>query len=427
MMKHDCFKINIPAPIDGVFVVDGIEKVIISQEIFCTPYFIYKNECIEYKEYSAQGKFQSLKMFTDYKSIDCLKKITMSLDENATFLNSRNEYSNIDVNYQFSSKDRKTRMSKTRPRIYLDIRIYYSQFFQYLRIKGIKSHQKQSVSLLYVLNYLKPELSLQEIKQIIIETVVEEDVLKLVDLIIPDSLPEDTLKTIMLRRSKESNESKEKIISIINKIIDNYLTPDNLHDDCNNDTKFYTYLTMARALFINSNKNYFSNRIDTFPFSMYHFIKYFTLENKNLPLNKFVSSLNIKLFSNVKSGTVRSYFRDYSSIAVQTLSKRSYYDKLSHIRRVQVPINTESEKNELRMSYEYGYFCPFETPESKDVGLVKYSGLSVLVAPDFSIDLEILAPYIYNKCELSNKSEKNTNNYPVLPYNYIIILLNIFQ
>jgi len=83
---------------------------------------------------------------------------------------------------------------------------------------------------------------------------------------------------------------------------------------------------MARALFYNNNNNnnnkYFNHRTDTFPFSMYRFIKYFTLENKKLPSTKFVTDLNFKLFSNVKIGIVRSYFREYTAIAVQTLSKR---------------------------------------------------------------------------------------------------------
>jgi DNA-directed RNA polymerase beta subunit len=109
------------------------------------------------------------------------------------------------------------------------------------------------------------------------------------------------------------------------------------------------------------------------------------LENKNLPLNRFINNLNIKLYANAKSGKVRSYFREYEAISVQTLSKRSYYDKLSHLRRIQVPINNESDNSHLRTSYDYCYFCPFETPESKDVGFVKYFGLSVLVSPDFSM------------------------------------------
>ena len=45
---HGSHEIRIPSPIDGVFIVDGIEKVILSQEIFCTPCFIYKDDCVEY-------------------------------------------------------------------------------------------------------------------------------------------------------------------------------------------------------------------------------------------------------------------------------------------------------------------------------------------------------------------------------------------
>jgi len=164
---------------------------------------------------------------------------------------------------------------------------------------------------------------------------------------------------------------------------------------------------MARALF-NYNNGHFNNRIDIFPFSMYRFIKYFTLENKKISISKFITDLNFKLFSNVKIGIVKSYFRKYTAIAVQTLSKRSYYNKLSHLRRVHIPINTESENSELRMSSEYGYFCPFETPESKDIGLVKYYGLSVLVAPDFTLDKTILNPYINNKMFCSTNEKEYT-------------------
>lgn len=74
-MKHGQYEIKIPAPIDCVFVVNGIEKVIISQEIFCAPCFVYENECVEYKECNAQGKFQSLEIFTDYKYIEYIQKI----------------------------------------------------------------------------------------------------------------------------------------------------------------------------------------------------------------------------------------------------------------------------------------------------------------------------------------------------------------
>jgi len=418
---HGKYEIKIPSPIDGVFIVDGIEKVIISQEIFCTPYFVYKDECIEYKECNSKGNFQSMEMFTDDKYIEYLKKV-LSNKRHPNLSTFKNDHTNIDIYYTFSNNDRKTKLSNIKRHIYLDIRIYYSLFFQLLRIKGIKSHKKQSVSLVYVLHYLKPDLSLNEIKKLIIDVVIGKNIPKNIDIIIPDSLPEDTFEAIISHRK----ESKEEIVSVINRIIDNYIIPDSLHTPLDNaisnntnkdynHIKFYTYLTMARAFF-HPNKEQYNSRFDSFPYSMYRSVKYFTLENKyknknkKFSLNEFVTELNFKLYGNVKTGNVRSYFREYSAIAVQTLSKRSYYDKLSHLRRVQIPINTESENSELRMSYEYGYFCPFETPESKDVGLVKYFGLSVLIAPDFSIDKTVLNNYIHDTFDPSNDEKE----YPVL-------------
>jgi len=62
------------------------------------------------------------------------------------------------------------------------------------------------------------------------------------------------------------------------------------------------------------------------------------------------------------------------------------------------------------MSYEYGYFCPFEIPESKDVGLIKYFGLSVLVTLDFILDKSILNPFIKDEISYSIREKE----YPVL-------------
>ncbi|KAG4082328.1 beta and beta-prime subunits of DNA dependent RNA-polymerase [Neocallimastix lanati (nom. inval.)] len=436
---HDDYEIKIPAPIDGVFVVDGIEKVIISQEIFCTPFFVYKEDHIEYKECNEKGKFQSLEMFTDYSYIVYLKKIMLKqstrskeksekvkLDYhnlgNENYVDLNNEYTNIDIHYRFSNKSREKKLRNMKRYTLLDIRVYYSLFFQELRIKGIKSHERQSISLVYILHHLNPSLSLDEIKNIIVSVVIGENLPKDINIIIPDSFPEETLQSIIARRS----ESHNKILSMVDRMIDSYFTPDYLH--CNgsssNDssyddksTKFYTYLAMARSLFHNEgNVQYYNSRIDTFPYSLYRSIKYFTLENKKLPLDKFIRNLNIKLYGNVKSGKVRSYFREYEAISVQTLSKRSYYDKLSHLRRVQIPINTESDNSQLRMSYDYGYFCPFETPESKDVGFVKYFGLSVLMGPDFTIDEKILEPFIFKYNEIydattqDKKDDDNSNS-----------------
>jgi len=52
----------------------------------------------------------------------------------------------------------------------------YHLIFQYLPVKGIKSHDKWSISLVYVLHYLRLEFSLDEIKRIIIENVIGKNI-----------------------------------------------------------------------------------------------------------------------------------------------------------------------------------------------------------------------------------------------------------
>jgi len=176
-------------------------------------------------------------MYTYYKYIEYVRIIlnTKETDESIKKKIS-NEHTNFDFYYTFSKKKKKKKRSKKKKimkmkrLVLLTIRIYYSLFFQLLGVKGIKSHDKKSISLVYVLHYLKPKFSLSEIKQIIIENVIED-----IKIIIPDSSPEITPK------------SKEEIISIINEMIDSYLTPDSLH--CDRDNKFYTYLCMAKVFF----------------------------------------------------------------------------------------------------------------------------------------------------------------------------------
>ena len=81
-------------------------------------------------------------------------------------------------------------ITKMKRNVLLDIRIYYSLFFQLLRVKAIKSHEKKGILFMYVLHYLKPDFSLSEIKQAIIENVIRKNIPENINLIIPDSSPD---------------------------------------------------------------------------------------------------------------------------------------------------------------------------------------------------------------------------------------------
>jgi len=84
----------------------------------------------------------------------------------------------------------------------LDIRFYYSLFIQELRIKGIKSHERQRISLVYILHHLNPSFFLDEIKNIILSVVIGENLPKDINIIIPDAFPEETLHSIIAHRSE---------------------------------------------------------------------------------------------------------------------------------------------------------------------------------------------------------------------------------
>jgi len=102
-----------------------------------------------------------------------------------------NEYTNIDIHYRFSNKSREKKINMKKYSL-IDIGVYYSLFFQELRIKGIKSHERQNISLMYILHYLNPLLSLDEIKNIILSVVIDENLPKGINIIIPNAFPEET-------------------------------------------------------------------------------------------------------------------------------------------------------------------------------------------------------------------------------------------
>lgn len=97
-----------------------------------------------------------------------------------------------------------------------------------------------------------------------------------------------------------------------------------------------------------------------------------------------LNNIGVKTTENVKSGNLRSYFRVESTGVVQTLSNKSELDMLSHARRIRIACDSSSANTLIRQvhSDEYGFICPFETPEGKEVGLVRYLAMTCLITDD---------------------------------------------
>lgn len=115
--------------------------------------------------------------------------------------------------------------------------------------------------------------------------------------------------------------------------------------------------------------------------------EYNTLEG----LFKVCSNFQNILYKELKSGKIQTRYVIDTNKAIQTLSRKSEIDTISHKRRIKTIINTGTTNVELRGidRQAYGFICPFETPESKEVGLTKYLALTCLIT-DYCNETELL-------------------------------------
>jgi len=90
---------------------------------------------------------------------------------------------------------------------------------------------------------------------------------------------------------------------------------------------------------------------------------------------------------------------------------------LSHVRKIKLPFNNESLNINIRKinARTIGYYCPFETPESKEVGLIKYLAITTVISPYTNINLDSLfSKYVsidLNSIIINDTSENNISNF----------------
>lgn len=66
----------------------------------------------------------------------------------------------------------------------------------------------------------------------------------------------------------------------------------------------------------------------------------------------------------------------------QVLARLPYIATLSHLRKINTPIETKGKQNKPRQLHntQYGYFCPAETPEGETCGLIKHLALTTITS-----------------------------------------------
>ncbi|KAL6631847.1 hypothetical protein U3516DRAFT_736774 [Neocallimastix sp. 'constans'] len=80
--------------------------------------------------------------------------------------------------------------------------------------------------------------------------------------------------------------------------------------------------------------------------------------------------------------------------------KNEYFTReIFHVRKIKLPYNNESLNIDIKKinNHTFGYYCPFETPESKEVGLIKFLSVTAIISPYTYIDLKLLENKLINE------------------------------
>lgn len=121
-----------------------------------------------------------------------------------------------------------------------------------------------------------------------------------------------------------------------------------------------------------------------------------------------------EVYSVIRTGIVTVYGKVETDMA-STLGRRSVIDAISTVRRVAVPADVNSSISEMRQyhpSQKY-FICPCETPEGKQVGLIRALAMTCVISPKMHDLYDLLKEKIHRS--------PSTNNAMMIIYNGIVI------
>lgn len=115
----------------------------------------------------------------------------------------------------------------------------------------------------------------------------------------------------------------------------------------------------------------------------------------NRVAGKLESKIDDLVYSPMKTGSIEINNTIKNKMVVQ-VGKRSRLDTISSVRRVVVPADDNSTADAMRQINitQHGYICPTETPEGKQVGLIKTLAMTCIISSTTYIDEEYFQHYI---------------------------------
>jgi len=120
---------------------------------------------------------------------------------------------------------------------------------------------------------------------------------------------------------------------------------------------------------------------------------------------------------NFRQGAWRVQYKEEREGVSQALSRKSFIDSISHIRRINVPCDKNTVNTEIRRIHptQYGFICPCETPEGRDIGLTKYLASLCIISNDMKEDIVK---------DIIRKNGNNTDNHKT---SYFVFLNGVYR
>jgi DNA-directed RNA polymerase beta subunit len=372
--------------LNDYFIIEGKEKVIISQERRHISQIIVREMTSSYKSKESAAINQKAEYRCEYKTISKNKSKNVEV-----YTNNENVYIITSSMYLKSDKKAKNRG--------INIFLFLKQFN--LEIEEAKK---------YILSWTKHE---NKIKGFLLNSELDyfssdlEIVIKnnnnlthetLKDCVINDTFPEQShriaisMVTLMICRCIETQlkiRQPDDIDSLGFKRLDtaahvvNYILQDEIWK--------------------------FSEKIKTPDFNL----------SKELYKLKNIRETIISCF---KTSTWKVQYGQNKEGISQALSKKTLLDSLSHVRRIHLLTSKNVISNTMRQIHpsQWGYICPSETPEGKDIGVTKYLASSCIITPETNSDYVKQVFKDQKICDIFEDNEYYFNP----QYTYTTVFLN---